>query len=619
LIGLLSDTEGQDDALVDVLRKTRIELHTARSVEDLRAACQGGSTDLLVLDINLTDPWPLVAQLKADPVFGGAPVLAWRHSPSPQDKRAAREVGADSYDGRPLNAERLQAKVEALLRSRHAGPLQALSLGGPAPAAPPKKVKKAPEYLILVVDDEQSVLDQLTERLNEAGYGVLCASDGATALALLKQEPVSLVLLDHSMPRMSGLEVLWRVRETSSSLQLPVLIMSSKTSAQDLLAALELGANDTLTKPLDLPVVLARLQLHLRLLKTSQELRRGEERFRLLTENSTDVVTRESSDGTWLYVSPASRRLLGYEPEELVGRSAWSLLHPEDFDALAHSYDTLMSSPDHFSLRYRIKHKEDRWVWVETSLHAIRDPATGEVQELQGAMRDVTAQVERAQRQAEDMLVRFGRIAEFRSGETRGHIQRLSAAAGILARRAGLSGRQAEHVRLASTLHDLGNIMIPMSVLQKPGPLTEEERAIVQQSPEHGYELLKDSGDEILEMAAAICWHHHEHWDGTGYPRGRRGKGIPVEARIVTICDSFDMMTSDRPYSRALPPELALSEMIRGRGKRFDPELLDLFLADIGELLALRGRFPDLPTSGSVVAHDGFHEPERVDEDDAIQ
>ncbi|MCK6516812.1 HD domain-containing protein [Myxococcota bacterium] len=174
-------------------------------------------------------------------------------------------------------------------------------------------------------------------------------------------------------------------------------------------------------------------------------------------------------------------------------------------------------------------------------------------------------------------------------------------------------------MRLASTLHDLGNIMIPMSVLQKPGPLTEEERAVVQQSPEHGYELLKDSGDEILEMAAAICWHHHEHWDGTGYPRGRRGKGIPVEARIVTICDSFDMMTSDRPYSRALPPELALSEMIRGRGKRFDPELLDLFLADIGELLALRGRFPDLPASGSVVAHDGFHEPERVDEDDAIQ
>lgn len=586
---LISDPDSEIDPLVSVLRSSNGEVVRPRSVEAALNMAQRAPPDLIVLAIRDESAWQLIRDLKADPTARSVPVMVFREQPSDADKNAARSAGADSYDSFPLNAERIQAKVEALLRDRRSTTLQPLPVGNEAPA-PSESAGR-----VLVVDDDEGLLELMARRLVLAHYEVSTASGGREALDLLEKQSFDLVLLDLTMPGVSGLEVLWRLREQQSSTDLPVIIVTGKSHSHDVVGALELGANDYVTKPVDFAIVLARINIHLTLRKASDRLRESEARYRLLAEYSTDMVTRSTADGTWRYVSPACKHLLGYEPGELIGRSAYDFIHPDDFATMAESLEIGAGSPDMFSLRYRMLRKDQSWAWFDTTIHALRDPRSAEVTELLASARDVTTQVEKQNSLIEEIMVRFARVAEFRSGETSGHIQRMSHSCGILARRYGLGGTRAEQIRLAATLHDFGNVLIPMEILHKEGSLTDEEFEVMKEGPELGYELLRGSGIEVLEQAAAISWFHHEHWDGSGYPRGRRAKGIPIEGRIALICDSFDMMTSDRPYREALPLDVAVAEMTRGRGTRFDPELLDLFLADLEEILALRVRFPDGP------------------------
>jgi HD-GYP domain-containing protein (c-di-GMP phosphodiesterase class II) len=126
-------------------------------------------------------------------------------------------------------------------------------------------------------------------------------------------------------------------------------------------------------------------------------------------------------------------------------------------------------------------------------------------------------------------------------------------------------------------LHDVGKIGISDRILQKPGPLTPEERRVMEEHPLLGYEMLRDvaflSGEGL-----AVVRNHHERWDGTGYPSGRAGEEIPLEARVLAVADAFDAMTSDRPYRRALSHGEALAEVERCAGTQFDPAIARLFL-----------------------------------------
>jgi methanogenic corrinoid protein MtbC1 len=135
-----------------------------------------------------------------------------------------------------------------------------------------------------------------------------------------------------------------------------------------------------------------------------------------------------------------------------------------------------------------------------------------------------------------------------------------------------------ERILHAAPLHDVGKVAIPDSILLKPGPLTPQERAIVETHAEEGYRLVRGSSSAILEMAATIALSHQEKWDGTGYPRGLKGEVIPIEGRIVAIADVFDALTSDRVYRKAFPVAEAVKIMREQRGRHFDPVLLDAFM-----------------------------------------
>src|SRR5918996_447891 len=198
----------------------------------------------------------------------------------------------------------------------------------------------------------------------------------------------------------------------------------------------------------------------------------------------------------------------------------------------------------------------------------------------------------------EETINRLSMAAEYRDEATGAHIQRVSRYCGLLARKIGARDEEAEVVRLAAQMHDIGKIAIPDRILLKPAALELEERALMESHAEIGYRLLRDSDSEMLRLAASIAHTHHERLDGSGYPKGLEGDAIALEGRIAAITDVFDALTTDRVYRRAWPLERAVEEMNASRGTHFDPDLLDAFVDAIPEVLPVKDQFLDATSIG---------------------
>ncbi len=162
---------------------------------------------------------------------------------------------------------------------------------------------------------------------------------------------------------------------------------------------------------------------------------------------------------------------------------------------------------------------------------------------------------------------------------TRGHSERVSKGAGMIARQIGMRPDRAEAVRFAGMLHDVGKLGVPTKVLQKDGMLTEEEYAAIQLHPMRGLEIVKDIG--FLNEALTGIMHHHERIDGRGYPMGFAGEEIPEFARIIAVADAFDSMTSTRAYRKATGIRDAIAELRKGAGAQFDPKIVEAFIAAV--------------------------------------
>ncbi len=182
-----------------------------------------------------------------------------------------------------------------------------------------------------------------------------------------------------------------------------------------------------------------------------------------------------------------------------------------------------------------------------------------------------------AEQQQLETVMRLASVAEWRDPDTGKHLRSMSELSAALADAAGLTRNQVDMVRVASLLHDIGKVAVPDAILLKPGPLTLEERTLMQAHAETGAAMLRGSSMEVLQTGGLIALTHHERWDGSGYPRGLARLEIPIEARIVSIADVYDALASKRPYKSAWEPDRIAATMLAGRGSQFDPELLDLF------------------------------------------
>jgi PAS domain S-box-containing protein len=267
---------------------------------------------------------------------------------------------------------------------------------------------------ILVVDDSPLNLKFVLTALDRAGFSVLSAEEGISGLKMASENLPDLILLDIMMPGIDGYEVCRRLKANPATRQVPVIFMTALSDSSDKVRGFEVGAADYVTKPIDIPEVIARIHTQLEIYSLQQELqvhnqrlveenqkrkrvqdalRESRWRYRLLAENSTDIISRQTMAGVYLYVSPSCRSLLGYKIEEMIGSSALDYLHPDDRELVDPVYDPDQDCPSTHVVTYRARRKDGEYIWLETISKTVCDSEYGQAYEIVAVARDVTERV----------------------------------------------------------------------------------------------------------------------------------------------------------------------------------------------------------------------------------
>ncbi len=344
---------------------------------------------------------------------------------------------------------------------------------------------------VFIVDDRATARNLLVGLANslEPGLKVESFADPRDALEAAKQAPPDLIITDFRMPSMDGIEFTRQLRANPQLVDVPVVVITVVEDRKVRQQALESGATDFLTRPID--------------------------------------------------------------PHECRARCR-NLL----------------------ALRRSQKSLQERAHWLET--------------QVAQATRDIHAR-------ERETLIKLAKAGEYRDEHTGNHIYRMAKYSRLIAHELGLPGQECEEIELTAPMHDLGKIGIPDHILLKPGPLSPQEWLIMKKHPEIGHDILVESPSRYLRMGAVIAYHHHERFDGKGYPRQIAGAAIPLPARIVTVADVFDALTSARPYKAAWSFETSVDYLEAQQGGHFDPECVRAFLRRIKEVRQIMHKYTDGP------------------------
>jgi len=212
------------------------------------------------------------------------------------------------------------------------------------------------------------------------------------------------------------------------------------------------------------------------------------------------------------------------------------------------------------------------------------------VEEGLSEIKALNHEIEATQR---EVVFTMGAIGESRSKETGNHVKRVAEYSKLLALYWGMDEDEAELLKQASPMHDIGKIAVPDSVLNKPGKLDDDEFMIMKQHAQMGFEMLKHSTRPLLKAAAVVAYEHHERWDGKGYPHGKKEDEIHIYGRITALADVFDALGSERCYKKAWSDERIFELFKEERGRQFDPQLIDIFFEHVDEFLDIRSRLKD--------------------------
>jgi cyclic di-GMP phosphodiesterase len=344
--------------------------------------------------------------------------------------------------------------------------------------------------IILIVDDVATNRQYLAMILGENDtYEIRLASNGNDALEYVAKEKPDLILLDIMMPGMDGYEVASRLKDNTSTSDIPILFITAVTGTENVVKAFELGGVDYINKPFNKQELISRVSVHIGLRMARIEL---EEKNLILKNRELQLVE---------LVDDKTRRLEG----------------------------TTMA--------------------------------------LVNALENANL---------------------FNDTDTGNHIARVGAYAALFAEKMGCDHDYIKRIRLYSSLHDVGKVGIPDSILKKPGKYTPEEFVEMQEHVVIGSRMLDDP--EIDIMAKNITLYHHEKWDGSGYVRGLSGDEIPLEARIVALADVYDALGTKRPYKDPFPEDKIDTLIFEGQGIHFDPRLVEIYKNNKARLLEIKNR-----------------------------
>jgi PAS domain S-box-containing protein/putative nucleotidyltransferase with HDIG domain len=313
-----------------------------------------------------------------------------------------------------------------------------------------------------------------------------------------------------------------------------------------------------------------------------EALKQSEEKYRSLVVNINDVIYTLNAEGHITYISPVVERLAAYKAVEIIGKLFMSYIHPEDQHGLLESFKRTLSGQVE-PAEFRLLRKDGTSIYVRALNRALAE--NGQVS-LTGVLSDITEskRAEERLRESHTKLAKtfeqtvesLSSIAEMRDPYTAGHQVRVAKLAREIASEIGMSTEQMSAIRTAALLHDIGKIIVPPEILNKPGKLNVLERSFVEAHAQASYEILKTIEFEF--PIAEIILQHHEKLDGSGYPRGLSGDSILKEARVLAVADVIEAMASHRPYRPALPLKTALEEISSHRGAFYDADVVDACL-----------------------------------------
>jgi len=486
---------------------------------------------------------------------------------------------------------------------------------------------------ILLVDDEPQLLDVCREGLAGAGYEVLTASNGEAALAALAATPVDLVVSDMKMPRLGGLELLKKIKERG--LGAAVIFLTGYGTIENAVECLQHGAADYLLKPFDFGLLFAKIEkvFQERLLKRydtavgdllhiltlNRDLQQQDDEPGLLKKFLQHVKKTFAPDAlvyylfgdgraqpdpffTWgpffgdpervrWFASLAGGVLRLGQPKLIdpqLRRPGEAPQGPAPFDTAALS---ALAAPVHgFFGKDGVvavvrANGKPPYSLADLQLFSIFVTHAGSAAGFHRSCRHI-------QQMNTEMIASFVQAVEAKDFYTKGHSERVRDYSVRLARHMGLAPREQEDISSAALLHDIGKIGIPDGILNKPGRLTGDGRAVMSEHPAIAGEIL--AGVQSLRELLPVIVHHHEHFDGTGYPAGLRGESIPKLSRIIQVADGFEAMTSNRAYQRSRTAEEALRVLAAGAGSQWDPRIVKCWIDLVGhsrDLLALgRGK-----------------------------
>jgi PAS domain S-box-containing protein/putative nucleotidyltransferase with HDIG domain len=450
---------------------------------------------------------------------------------------------------------------------------------------------------ILLIEDEDPHAELIERAFDDQGSRVRIHRVKSLAEArahMFSHEP-ALIIADWRLPDGESMALLPDHRDP---LAIPIILMTSYGNERIAVEALKSGALDYVVKSpesmLDMPHLAERALeqwvARAERIRMQKALLESESQFRLLAENASDMISRQEVDGTFIYISPACENILGFKPEELVGSKFFSFIHPDDVASIKKVLNKYEGAQKTTTISYRARHKSSHYIWLETSARPVLDRKTGSVIEIQATSRDITERRhaekelqhahENLQEAYERTIEGWVRALDLRDRETEGHTQRVTELTLKVAQKLGFNDDELVHIRRGALLHDMGKMAIPDEILQKPGPLNEAEWEKMRRHPIYAYEML--SPISYLHAALDIPYSHHERWDGSGYPRGLKGRDIPISARLFAIVDVWDALSTDRPYRKRLPRYEVIKYLKEKSGQLFDAELVEVFLTVVG-------------------------------------
>jgi len=312
--------------------------------------------------------------------------------------------------------------------------------------------------------------------------------------------------------------------------------------------------------------------------------------------NSSTAVLKTDTNNIIVYVNEKFSRLSGYSSKELIGKNCKELRHENhikmnDCDNIIEK----MKQKEVVSLVFTNVAKNGELYFLDTLIYPIVSLKNNVIEHLH-LMHDIS-EIINLHQELEDtqkeIIYKMGEIGETRSKETGNHVKRVAEYSKLLALLYGMDEKEAELLKQASPMHDIGKVGIPDSVLKKPGKLDAIEWEVMQTHAELGYEMLKHSSRPILKAAATVAGEHHEKYNGKGYPNGLSGEEIHIYGRITAIADVFDALGSDRCYKKAWELDRIIELFKEERGEQFDPKLIDLFLENLDKFLEIRESLKD--------------------------